>query len=346
MHSGFVTFDEIILRVKDETGITNLVPYYERIKRMIFQAERQIGYFGSVVRKRIKYTVANNTFNGIQFQVPKDYVEFEGISYENDENYFPAEAFNVNTSYVTLNISQKEKDEIYLTYTGMVCDGLGNPITTMNHEEAVVSYIVWKLYNVKAFLDVGRGSKNYVFQLKMAWEDYRDAARGHDAFPNNWKDFQKLGMLFNSSPLEAMMLPNDNGNNHYETPIASCVLNGYIEIDEVQSGVLIYYWQYDSPSVPASIINSISEDFINLQLFNTLENFNQGILIPYISIGRLGFAIKNATIEEYKILDVLEQDITDIVFDKVYFESFNTTVYVSKEHYSYSNLMFKFLKNE
>jgi len=341
MISGIVPFEEIILSVKDETGITNLVPYYERIKRMIFKAERLIGYGGSVIRKRIEYKEENGVFDGISFKLPEDFVEFEGISYGNDENYFKPESFTANVNFVHLNLQQKEKSNIFLTYTGMICDGHGNPFTTRNHEEAIVAYIVWKLYGVKSFLDIGRGNKNYTYQLQLNWEDKRDASRGHDAFPNNWKDFEKIGNILKQSALDAYMSSDDNGNNHYDTPNVECVLSGYNPVGIIPSGTIIYYWQYTDPSTQTSEINNVTQEFLNSQLFNTPENFSNGILIPYTSIGRIGFAVKNSTIEQYSIYDIMEQDITDVVFTKIYNANLNTTIYVSNEHYSHSNILFK-----
>jgi len=147
------------------------------------------------------------------------------------------------------------------------------------------------------------------------------------------------------SDADLMLYPDDNGNNHYETPNLECVLQGYTEVGEVPvDSTVIYYWQYPTPAFQSSETSNVDQTFLDTKLFNTIANFEQGILIPYTSIGRIGFAIKPATVEQYRIYDILDQDITDVVFDKEYNNSLNTTIYVSKEYYSYSNMLFTIKK--
>ncbi len=122
-------------------------------------------------------------------------------------------------------------------------------------------------------------------------------------------------------------------------------MQGYTEVGEVPvDSTIIYYWQYPTPAFQSSETSNVNQAFLDTKLFNTIANFEQGILIPYTSIGRIGFAIKPATVEQYRIYDILDQDITDVVFDKEYNNSLNTTIYVSKEYYSYSNMLFTIKK--
>ena len=83
MISGIVPFEEIVQSVKDETGIENIRPYYEKIRRFIFRAERDIGYGGSVALFKKTYLVEGITSIdpnfGKYFKFPEDFIEFEGV---------------------------------------------------------------------------------------------------------------------------------------------------------------------------------------------------------------------------------------------------------------------------
>jgi hypothetical protein len=77
-------------------------------------------------------------------------------------------------------------------YWGLLCDVDGNPVSTRNHQEAVVSYIVWKLYQVRRFLDKGNASTSE--DLKRTWISNSLEARGNDAFPT-MEQWNEIGLL-------------------------------------------------------------------------------------------------------------------------------------------------------
>ena len=74
-----------------------------------------------------------------------------------------------------------------------------------------------------------------------------------------------------------------------------------------------------------------------------LEEFEEGKIIPYTSIGRIAFAIKETDILNFQLIDSLGNDVTD-EFDNHYFAGIRTILFVSKIPYSNSNIFFKFKK--
>lgn len=119
-------------------------------------------------------------------------------------------------------------------------------------------------------------------------------------------------------------------------------------IEEIMSGIEVKYWQYTN-TVPD--INTVIAAWTPTYLDTLpgidqrpLEDFEQGVTIPYTNVGRVGFAIYPSQLLNYTILDSLGNDVTDN-FDTHYFEDEETVVFVSKLPYSHSNIYFKFKKN-
>ena len=78
------------------------------------------------------------------------------------------------------------------------------------------------------------------------------------------------------SDADLMLYPDDNGNNHYETPNLECVLQGYTEVGEVPvDSTVIYYWQYPTPAFQSSETSNVDQTFLDTKLFNTIANFER-----------------------------------------------------------------------
>ena len=139
MISGLVPFEEIVESVKDDTGIENLRPWYEKITRLLFRAEREIGYGGSVILKKVIYKNPAN-YNGKYFPYPTDFIELEGIGIKCS----PVCSSTYTKTSDGIRFKETQTEDVVLLYWGIFCDGYGRPVTTRNHQEAVVAYIVWK----------------------------------------------------------------------------------------------------------------------------------------------------------------------------------------------------------
>jgi len=156
MISGIVYFDEIIEGVKDATGIENMNPFYEKIRRFVLRSEYDIAPSGLIVRKNRDYTIGDGYYDGNSIILPYDLMG--EYSYE-----------KLNTAYFRGNrlelIEQPGPETTNLVYMGLLLDSYGNPITTRNHYEAIIAFCTWKLYAPKVIGEISRGFGNF-FCLK------------------------------------------------------------------------------------------------------------------------------------------------------------------------------------
>lgn len=119
-------------------------------------------------------------------------------------------------------------------------------------------------------------------------------------------------------------------------------------VEDVLSGMKVQYWQFtDTVSNINTVINNWNPTYID-SLFGVqekvLEDFEQGVVVSYTNIGRIGFAVSPTQLINFSIVDSLGNDVTDD-FDNHYFADEETVVFISKVPYSYSNIYFKFKKN-
>lgn len=190
MLSGLVYFEEIVENVKDATGLENLRPHYDRLRRSIFNAERQIGAGGLIIRKKKQMTKGDGFYDGRTIVMPADFIQ--------EYSYGDLSAGSLNGNI--LSLACDGPDEIDLYYMGFLLDNYGNPVTTRNHMDAVVAYCVYRLYSPRVFL--GKGSAN-IYQ--MYFEEYKDechGARGLDAFPTE-EEWSQIGLTMNGGAFEA-----------------------------------------------------------------------------------------------------------------------------------------------
>ena len=79
MYSNLVPFENIIDAIKDETGISNLRNLYPHVRRLLHRAQGEIGYGGSLIMKRIKYSVSDETLKDNKIRLPEDFISIEAI---------------------------------------------------------------------------------------------------------------------------------------------------------------------------------------------------------------------------------------------------------------------------
>ena len=340
MISGIVPFEEIVQSVKDETGIENIRPFYEKIRRLMFRAEREIGYGGSVELMKKTYLVAGvvdaNPNFGKFFKFPIDLIEFEGIGQSCkpviENKYRPtAEGVRFNT---------KQTIDTVLLYWGIKTDDNGYPMVTRNHEEAVVAFIVWKLYSAKIFLGIGNmnAKKDYEQLFTSALLE----ARGDDAFPT-LEQWNALGQL---SYTDRRTLIDQNVHSYdycaeYEDE------NTEEEVVVPPSQQNVHFWMNDSLSEGIiEIIPKVNTTYLLDKNFRTLDVFKNLVIVdnlagtPGAAIGRIVFAITAAHDQGFLFLDAFNNNITHL-FDPYYYYDSDIKIYVSKSVYSYFSLGFK-----
>ena len=329
MISGIVPFYEIVEAVKDETSISNIRPYYAKIRRLIFRAEREIGYGGSVVLKKTVYK-SDTPLKYLKF--PEDFIEFEGIGI--DCRRVCASNYTITSEGIRLQ--KEEKKDIVLLYWSIAVDQEGYPMVTRNHEEAVIAYIVWKLYSPKIFL--GIGNMNAAFDYKRNFENLLLESRGDDAFPT-LEEWNELGQLSYTDRRILIELPAQSYDYcaDYGEEITT-------DIPPTPSIVSVFYWQLNSLTEDIDdVIPLINTSYIATKPNALLETFNAGVEIDYVFIGRICFAIYETENEYYAIKDILNNDVTDN-FDTFYFADTKIKLYVRKNVSSFAKITFKIEK--
>lgn len=329
MISSVVPFYSIIESVKDETGIQNLRPYYDKIRRLIFRAEKIIGYGGSVRLKKKVYET-----EGVYFKYPDDFIELEGVG----SCCNPIPACDIRAKEEGFKLKNK-KSKVVLIYWGLQVDEEGNPITTTNHEEAVISFIVWKLYSARVFLGLGN------FNLKKDYEYIFNSevgrARGNDAFPTieEYSQMSEINsidrrLLFKFDPLRY---------NYCDDSITEDC-----STDSGDNPVIIYYWQ--EPNLQLSIEDIVAEyneqgdPYIENKPSRTEQEMNSGSDLSLTIVGRLAFAIKNAANSNWSIFDVLGNDVTSI-FVSDYVPEGDVLFFYSQSPYTPATMFLKIKRN-
>jgi hypothetical protein len=108
----------------------------------------------------------------------------------------------------------------------------------------------------------------------------------------------------------------------------------------------IYYWQENTPLIG---INEIAPLTYNIGYFDNKAsdsylNFETiGKTIGYGSFGKICFYATKSNNQPFTIIDILNNNVTD-VFDILYLQNSNATLFVSKDPYSVSNMFFKITK--
>lgn len=338
MISTILPFSELLESVKIETGIENLRNLENKIKIMATDAEKKLGYNTALVLKKVTYEFDEVNYNGQDLWLPKDCWElstiFDGTTEIDDDDYI------VTGDYVYFR-KDKEPDFPTVIYHAITHDGYGWPLMSRNHKDAITAYIVWKLITPKAFLSANRSDRALVKDYRQDWYDERDAAIGMDVMPGSTQQWEKLMSVWNSSDQQlAINEPCILHESEYALANKKeCVLR------EIEKEINIYHWQFDDRTTNIGIASTIDQNYLDENAEKkTLEDFVPGITIGYNSIGRIAFAVQGSDNDEYNIYDILNSNVTNIVFDRYYNSVLKLDIFISKEFYSTSNIFFRFQK--
>lgn len=337
MYSKHVPFEEIIDGVKDDTGITNLRNQYPQIRRLIYRTEQDIGFGNSLLLKRVTYKVSDGSLivNGKNRKIkfPDDLVKLESVGMCH-EGICPGD-YRTQGNWMFIC---KEIDSFSLIYYALMCDGEGNPMTTQNHKEAVISGVTYYMYKAKMWNK--EGSMNYLLELKRYYEDRIGESRGDDCMPSTKEEWSAIAAQLKMSYSQTLIYNNER--NCY-----CCVENKTNPTipDNENTLPVIYWWQYEDLFTDISAAPSITEEFLNTKNTIPLVTAINGNLYEYIAVGRIAFAITNIEENDYSIFDIFNINITNIVFDTYYLLESKTQIYISKEYHSNSSIYFKLIRN-
>ena len=333
MISGIVLFEEIVQSIKDETGIENIRPFYEKIRRLMFRAEREIGYGGSVELMKKTYVidgVSNSDPNfGKFFKFPQDLIELEGIG----QKCQPVVEHKYRPTSEGIRFKEKQTIDTVILYWGIKTDDQGYPMITRNHEEAVISFILWKLYSAKIFL--GIGNMNAAQDYKMSFHSALGEARGDDAFPTleQWNALGQLSYTDRRTLIDQQVHSYDYCAEYED------------EIINVINQKMVKFWQLTFEQkiedIMPLIVPAFTESILTGKQELSLEQFKEGYLCTYTGVGRIAFVITETENEYYQFKDFLGNNI-DNSFDNDYVENYK--VYVSKNIITPSQITFKIEK--
>jgi hypothetical protein len=106
----------------------------------------------------------------------------------------------------------------------------------------------------------------------------------------------------------------------------------------------VYYWQLDNTEdTITEVIALLSPVYIAAKSSLPFSTFEAGHIVSYVDVGRICFAIMPTQVQNFIILDSLNNDVTD-EFDVHYEVGMSLALFVSKIPYAFGNIYFKFKK--
>lgn len=337
MFSNIVPFSTILESIKDDTGIVNIQPLVPKIRRLIYRIQRDIGFGGAVILKKKTYRISDQTIienEGNFFaRLPEDLMFFDEVGTCKD-GLCPSD-YIIQGNNIFLC---KKIDQFSIIYYSILLDGEGNPVTTLNHMEAVISGVAYYMYKARRFSD--KGNANTLYQMETYYEDRVGEARGDDAMPSTRREWDQLARILNSSSRDFLIFDNDKS--------CFCSLPDEIsETDEVDKNKPkdIFYWQFHDLMTDINFAPQIDMDYLLLRNRQSFSYFESGSIVSYENIGRIAFAIREVEENRITIFDILGNDITSIVFQTYYNSQLKTQIFISREYYTHGNIFFKIKYN-
>lgn len=136
-------------------------------------------------------------------------------------------------------------------------------------------------------------------------------------------------------------------NKYKADKILNCICDLCVDLTALDANAPtatdMYYWQYNDLTTNIGTAPSINQAFLNAQDTATLSSALQGRNFSFSNTGRIGLAIPTTQEDRYRILNALNVDITETVFDTYYNSALNIQIYISKNYYSPSNFYYKLI---
>lgn len=341
MYSNIVPFETVLEGIKDDTGITNLRNILPKIRRLIYRAEKDLGFGSTIILKKIKYSVADgsmiesthncpdSTHLKYKIRLPEDILYLEAVG-TCHEGLCPGD-YVIQGNWMF--ICKANVTEFSLVYYTILSDGHGNPVVSENHLEAVISGVSYWLY--KPLYRNGKGARAVFKDLEQYYFDRIGEAIGDDVWPSTSAEWSKMASLFHMSSRDLLMY--SEAKNCF-----CCIPESVNETAPSNSNTEnVYYWQFDSLTTNIDFAPFIDQEYLDAQNFTSIQTFLNGYLVNYSKIGRIAFAVTGTVENKFGIYDVFDQEITDIVFDTYWDSVNNNQIYISKEYYSFGSIFFK-----
>jgi hypothetical protein len=312
----YASFYDIVEGVKEETGISNLVNRYNEFGRLIVRAERDINpYAGHFIKKTVRYKKGTVNFSGTHIKIPNDFIETMGLYDRIEIGRRSIEFLNSNNTHILLCNGEVNESAV-LKYWAVQKDPEGNPLVPYNHLEAVVAFIVWKLYSQRTFQN--DGSANVKQNYKDIYEQFCKAARGSDIL-------EDLSVIENMRALNGIP-------SQYEVVMDDCFCSCGLIDDNSPTEELRKVWFWQENSLTQVIVeDDVTDQFLEDKLKVPYPTFQAGTYFTTAFIGRYGLAIQGGPEDPSSIIDALGASIADSVTFKYYPER-NLLVLITKNY--------------
>lgn len=318
------SFDQIIEDVKTDTGLSNMRNLYPQVRQLVCRAAYEINPYGAfLIKKRMLFHKGNGNFNGKNIKLPADFVSL-------DKNQLCRDGLCGNVvlqteSHIVL-CDNIQRDQVFFSYWAMNSDGNGNPMIAMNHKEAVVNFIIFKMYSAQVFNN--NGSRGLRLDYKQEWEDSCAAARGFDYFPSDkgMKNMRDVSIM-NSSQLSAKYCADYNTYDYCREMTDQNILNEKIHSFQLQNNQEFEMEDLDRIIDELSIPYSKSE-------------FVQGVSISFPYVGKFGFVIEESEVDGFSLIDIIGNDVISTMTKEYDYEN-KRIIFVSEDYISPSTIFFK-----
>jgi len=338
MYSNLVPFETILQQIQDDNGIDNINSMKPAILRHISRIEKDLGYGASVILKKIKFSKLNGGIvtDGKRFKVkiPADVVSLEAVGmctqgmcpddYIIQGNYlFFCEGFS--------------RDEFNLIYYALLLDGNGNPVIPENHAEAITAGVTYFINRPRYYnREIG---KQVYLDMEIEYENRLAEAIGDDVMPSTPEEWERIANTWKYSTMEALLYSHINRCfcNVKETEYSSNT--GTVEGEQIP----IYSFQFQNLTDDINQSNLIDQAYLDLNAELHLQSdLEAGKFVMYQTTGRIGFAIKTNTDNQFQITDIIGNIVNETAFNRIYDGTFE--IFISKEYYTTSNVFYKFIK--
>lgn len=212
-------------------------------------------------------------------------------------------------------------------------------INELNHVPVVISSLD-KIYN-KAKVNGKLNSINlYVFNIIFKLLNL-------ESLTLTDTQIQKLKTFYSNIYFNSQDICKTKGFSPYTLPVK----NKFFQAETTDCNTYpkfenIYYWQEEDLNTTYSNILAIANEtnYLNNKKYYSYSEFNNGKLLEYNNIGRICFMAVSSNNVTLNIIDILGNNVND-AFDVHYYEDVNSTLFVSKNIFSYGPINFKITKS-
>lgn len=172
-----ISVKQIVAGVMRDLGIQNAAANFHHFVEWAFAAERKIGSYSTFEKK-----IATLTLTDKRVLLPSDLINIiEVPGWDNVNSY-------VSGGYIN---ADRSDGDFKLHYEAIATDDDGYPTINASHEDAVISYIMYK-HKAKDYYS--QKLPRYIYQdLKKEWSYQCAQARGNDNMPTKqqWRTISK-----------------------------------------------------------------------------------------------------------------------------------------------------------